>query len=175
MAKKEQLLVLFTKAVKTLVILFTLFSIGWFVERLPFAQALPFLSHKLPVGVFLNSVVSLLAVIVFVAFGAEIAPATDALLEFIPKAGALAGNLVKVLAVLFSYGAFQQAILPFIPDFDWAYQSVFLGFILFFLARAGLLMYAASESISRFLMGFLDPYKQPAKAPAAVTGEQPKN
>ena len=106
--------------------------------------------------------VSLLAVIVFVAFGAETAPLMDLLLEFIPRAGALTGNLVKILSVLFAYGAFQQAIFPFIPDYEWAYQSIFLGFILFFLARTGLLVYAASESISRFLMGFLDPYKQAA-------------
>ncbi|PIU20021.1 MAG: hypothetical protein COT18_04420 [Elusimicrobia bacterium CG08_land_8_20_14_0_20_59_10] len=175
MVKKEHVLVLFTKAIKTLVILFTLFSIGWFVARLPFAQELSFLSRKLPVGVFLDSVVSLLAVLVFVAFGAEIAPAADALLEFIPKAGALAGNLVKVLAVLFSYGAFQRAVLPFIPDFEWAYQSVFLGLILFFLARSGLLLYAASENISGFLMGLLNPYRQPAGTSAAIKEEQPKN
>ena len=175
MAKKEQLLALMLKAVKTLVVLFTLFSIGWFVERLPFAQALPFLSQKLPVAVFLNSVVSLLAVVVFVAFGAETASLMDLLLDFIPKAGALTGNLVKILAVLFAYGAFQQAIFPFIPDYEWAYQSIFLGFILFFLARTGLLMYAASESISRFLVGFLNPYKQAVPPQAGAKEEQSKN
>ena len=71
MGKKELLRNLLAKAVKTLVVLFTLFAIGWFVEQLPFAQALPFFSQKLPVSVFLNAVVSLMAAIVFVNIGRE--------------------------------------------------------------------------------------------------------
>jgi len=51
------------------------------------------------------------------------------------------------------------AIFPFIPDFEWVYQMVFLGFTLFFLARTGLLIYHASEEISRFLLGVIHTYK----------------
>ncbi len=150
------------KAVKTLVVLFTLFSIGFFVESLPFAQSLPFLSRKLPVSVFLNAVVSLLAMILFVKFGSEASPSVDGLLDFVPKAGELACNIVKILTLLFAYYAFQSAVFPFISDFEWIYQSVFLGFTLFFLVRAGLQVYHASEEISKYLVGALRPYRSEA-------------
>jgi len=160
MPKKESAAALLLKTVKILVVFFTLSAIGWFVERLPFAQSLPFLSFKLPIGVFLGSVISLLMLIALVRFGSETAPAVDSLLEFIPKAGKLFGNLVNIGACLFAYYSFQPAVLPFIAEYEWAYQEVFLGLVLFFLARVGLLMYAASEDISRFLLGFLEPYRQ---------------
>lgn len=180
MQKKEQFRALLLKTVKTLVVLFTLFAIEWSVEALPFARELPFLSHKLTAAGFLSAVVSLLTVAVFIMFGAEISRPVDGLLDFIPKAGELAGNLVRILATLFAYGAFQPAVFPFIPDFEWAYQAFFLGLAVFFLARAGILLYAASESISAFLLGILNPYKtrpedQPAD-PAVVrrtAGESP--
>lgn len=159
MGKKDLFRTLLLKSVKTLVVLFTLFAMGWFVEQLPFAQALPFLSQKLPVSVFLNAVVSVLAVVVFVKFGGEAAPAVDGLLDFVPKAGELSCNAVKICALLFSYYAFQAAIFPFIRDLEWVYQIVFLGFTLFFLAKTGLLVYYASEEISRFLLGVIHPYK----------------
>jgi len=159
MAKKELFWTLLAKAVKTLVVLFTLFAIGFFVESLPFAQPLPFLSRKLPVSVFLNAVVSLLAIIVFVRFGSEAAPSVDGLLDFVPKAGELACNVVRISALLFAYYAFQGAVFPFITDLEWVYQSLFLGFTLFFLAQAGLQVYYASDEISKFLVGVLRPYK----------------
>lgn len=159
MGKKELLRNLLAKAVKTLVVLFTLFAMGWFVEQLPFAQALPFFSQKLPVSVFLNAVVSLLAAIVFVNIGREASREVDGLLDFLPKAGELFCNIVKLFALLFAYYAFQPAVFPFVGEFGWVYQSVFLGFTLFFLARAGLQVYGCSEQISRFLLGLLSPYK----------------
>lgn len=159
MAKKELLWNLLIKAVKTLVALFTLVAIGTFVEYLPYAKALPFLSQKLPVGVFLNAVVSLLGLIVFVKFGAEASPAADGILEFVPGAGRLFRSIVKILALLFAYYAFQDAVFPFIADYEWAYQTVFLGFTLFFLVRAGLQIYESSEEISKFLVSGLRPYK----------------
>jgi hypothetical protein len=167
MGKKDLFRTLLLKSIKTLVVLFTLFAMGWFVEQLPFAQALPFLSQKLPVSVFLNAVVAVLAVAVFVNFGGEAAPAVDGLLDFVPKAGELSCNVVKICALLFSYYAFQAAIFPFIRDFEWVYQIVFLGLTLFFLAKTGLLVYYASEEISRFLLGVIHPYKTdpPTAAP----------
>lgn len=150
------------KAVKTLVVLFTLFAIGYFVEALPYARSLPFISFRLPVSVFLNAVVSLLAIVVFVKFGSESAPTVDGLLDFLPKAGALACNVVRIAALLFAYYAFQDAVFPFIEEFEWAYQAVFLGFTLFFLVRVGVHVYYASEEISKFLVGMLKPYKGPA-------------
>jgi hypothetical protein len=159
MAKKELFRTLLVKSIKTLIVLFTLFSMGWFVEQLPFAQALPFFSAKLPVSVFLNALVSGLAIAAFVKFGAESAPAVDGLLDFVARAGELFGNLVKIVSLLFGYYAFQAAIFPFITDFEWVYQSFFLGFTLFFLARAGLQVYSASEGISKFLLSVLQPEK----------------
>lgn len=159
MEKKELFRTLLVKAVKTLVVLFTLFAMGWFVGQLPYAEALPFLSEKLPVAAFINAVVSLLAVVVFVKFGAEAGPAVAGLLEFVPKAGDIFGNLVKILALLFSYHAFQEAVLPFIETYEWVYQSFFLGFTLFFLVRAGLLVYGASEELSRYLLSVIHPQK----------------
>ena len=146
---------LLIKAVKTLVALFTLVAIGTFVEYLPYGKALPFLSQKLPVGVFLNAVVSLLGLVVFVKFGAEASPAADGILEFVPGAGKLFRSIVKILALLFAYYAFQDAVFPFIADYEWAYQTVFLGFTLFFLVRAGLQIYESSEEISKFLVSGL--------------------
>ena len=157
MAKKELLWNLLIKAVKTLVALFTLVAIGTFVEYLPYAKALPFLSQKLPVGVFLNAVVSLLGLVVFVKFGAEASPAADGILEFVPGAGKLFRSIVKILALLFAYYAFQDAVFPFIADYEWAYQTIFLGFTLFFLVRAGLQIYESSEEISKFLVSGLRP------------------
>jgi len=159
MGKKELFWSLLIKTVKTLVALFTLFAIGFFVESLPYARSLPFLSQKLPVSVFLNAVVSLLGIIIFVNFGEEVSPAADGILDFIPGAGRLARSVVKILALLFAYYAFQGAVFPFIEDYEWAYQSLFLGFTLFFLVRAGLQVYHASEEISRFLVGTLRPYR----------------
>jgi hypothetical protein len=164
MSKKENVSTLLLKTTKTLVVFFTLSAIGWFVEILPFAQSLPFLSSKLPIGVFLSSVISLLMLIVLVVFGTEAAPAVDGLLDFMPKAGSLFKNLVKIGAGLFAYYSFQPAVLPFIPEFEWAYQAAFLGLILFFLVRVGLIVYAGSEDISRFLLGFLNPYRPAPEA-----------
>lgn len=159
MAKKELFWSLLIKAVKALVALFTLFAMGFFVESLPYARSLPFLSLKLPVSVMLNAVVSLLAVIVFVKFGAEASPAADGILDFMPGAGRLARSVIKILALLFAYYAFQDAVFPFIEGYEWAYQAIFLGFTLFFLIRAGLQVYESSEDISKFLVGALRPYK----------------
>ena len=159
MGKKDLFRTLLQKAVKTLVVLFMLFAMGWFVDQLPFAQALPFISHKLPVSVFLNAVVSLLAVVVFVKFGGESAGAVEGLLDFVPKAGELSCNAVRIFALLFSYYAFQAATFPFLKDLEWVYQLCFLGMTLFFLAKTGLLVYYASDEISRFLLGIIHPYK----------------
>lgn len=159
MEKKELFRTLLVKAVKTLVVLFTLFAMGWFVGQLPYAQALPFLSEKLPVAVFIGAVVSLLAVAVFVKFGSEAGPSVAGLLDFVPKAGDIFGNLAKILALLFSYYAFQEAVFPFIDGYEWVYQSFFLGFTLFFLVRAGLLVYGASEELSRFILSVVNPQK----------------
>lgn len=159
MGKKELFRNLLAKAVKALVVLFTLFAMGWFVDQLPFAWALPFFTQKLPVSVLLNAVVSLLAAVALVKIGREAAPEIDGLLDFMPRAGELFCDIIKILALLFSYYAFQPAILPFVGDFNWVYQSVFLGFTLFFLARTGLQVYGCSGEISRFLLGMLSPYK----------------
>ncbi len=164
MGKKELFWELAVKAVKTLVALFALFGAGYFVETLPYAGTLPFMSVKLPVGVFLNAVISLLAVALFVKFGGEASPAADGLLDFMPGAGKLARSVVKILALLFSYYAFQDAIFPFIADFEWVYQSLFLGFTLFFVVRAVLQVYYSSEEISRFLIAALRPAKETAPA-----------
>jgi len=166
MGKKELFWELAVKAVKTLVALFALFGAGYFVETLPYASALPFLSAKLPVGVFLNAVISLLAVALFVKFGAEASPAADGLLDFMPGAGKLARSVVKILALMFSYYAFQDAIFPFIAEFEWVYQSLFLGFTLFFVVRAVLQVYYSSEEISRFLIAALRPAREAAPAKA---------
>lgn len=155
MAKKELFWELAVKAVKTLVALFALFAAGYFVETLPYARTLPFMSPKLPVGVFLNAVISLLAVALFVKFGAEASPAADGIFDFMPGAGKLARSIVKIMALVFSYYAFQEAIFPFIYDFEWVYQSLFLGFTLFFVVRAVLQVYYSSEEISRFLIDTL--------------------
>ncbi len=159
MTKKDLSWELAVKAVKTLVALFALFAAGYFVESLPYSGSLPFLSRKLPVGVFLNAVISLLAVGLFIRFGSEASPAADGIVSFMPGAGKLVRSLVKILALLFAYYAFQDAVFPFIEEYEWVYQSLFLGFTLFYVVRAVLQVYYSSEEISRFLLGAL---RQPA-------------
>lgn len=172
MGKKELFWDLAGKAVKTLVVLFTLFAMGYIVELLPYSRALPFISQKLPVSAFLNAVVSLLAVVVFVRFGVEASPAADGLMDFMPDAGKFARSVVKILALLFSYYAFQEAIFPFIENYEWAYRALFLGFTLFYLVRAGLHLYAASDNISKVLVGALRQPAPAAKPPAETPPAQ---
>ena len=155
MKKKELFWELAVKAVKTLVALFALFAAGYFLESLPYSAELPFLSRKLPIGVFLNAVISLTAVALFVRFGVEASPAADGIFDFMPGAGKLARSLVKIAALVFSYYAFQDAVFPFIADYEWIYQSLFLGFTLFFVVRSVLQIYYSSEEISRFLISVL--------------------
>jgi hypothetical protein len=172
MSNKELLWELAAKSVKALLALFTLFAAGFFLESLPYARSLPFFSPLLPVSVFLSAVISLLAVAVFVKYGAEASPAADGLLDFLPGAGKLLRSVVKILALLFSYYAFQDAVLPFIYGYEWAYQSVFLGFTLFFTARAALQVYSSSEEISRFIVGALRPGGgRPGNSGGAVNGQ----
>jgi len=160
MSKKELFKALLVKAVKVLVVLFALFSISWLINILPFARALPFFTDKLPVSVFLNAVISLLALMAFVGFGSESKALLDGLLERLAEAGELFLHIVKIIALLFAYYAFQEAVFPFIRNFEWVYQSLFLVFTMFFLAKAGLQVYHASEEISKFLLSLFEPYKR---------------
>ena len=160
MSKKELFKALLVKAVKVLVVLFSLLLISWFMNILPFARVLPFFTDKLPVSVFLNAIISLLALIVFVGFGSESKALLDGLLERLAGPGELFSYIVKIMALLFAYYAFQEAVFPFIGNFEWVYQSLFLVFTMFFLAKAGLQVYHASEEISKFLLSLFEPYKK---------------
>jgi len=160
MSKEELLKALLIKVVKVLVVLLALFLISAFINFLPFAGALPFLSEKLPVSVFLNAVVSLFALLAFAGFGSEVKTLLDRLLDRPAGTGELFLNIVRTLALLFAYYAFQEAVFPFIGDFEWVYQSLFLAVTMFFLAKIGLQVYGASEEISKFLLSLLDPYKK---------------
>lgn len=162
MSKKELFKALLVKAVKVLVVLFALFLISWLVDVLPFAGALPFFTDKLPVSVFLNAVISLLALMAFVGFGSESKVLLDGLLERLAGAGGLFSHIVKIIALLFAYYTFQEAVFPFIRNFEWIYQSLFLAVTVFFLAKAGLQVYHASEEISKFLLSLFEPYKKDA-------------
>lgn len=168
------MLALLRKTLKLGVLLVTLYAADWLIGVLPFARELPFITSKLTAAGFLSALVSLLTVAALAFFGSEIGGPVDALLEFVPKAGKLAGNLVGIAVLLYAYGAFQSAVFPFIPGFEWAYQALFLGMTVFFLARAGLLMYAASESISGWLLGVFNPYKTPAETTAPVKEAPPQ-
>ncbi|MCX5784320.1 MAG: hypothetical protein NTX59_01380 [Elusimicrobia bacterium] len=160
MNKQESLKALLVKAVKVLVVLLALFLISWFIDILPFAKSLPFFTDKLPVSVFLNTVISLLALMAFVGFGSEAKEPLDSLLERLGGAGELFSHMVKILALLFAYYAFQDAVFPFIRNFEWIYQSLFLAATMFFLVKAGLLVYRVSEEISRLLLSLFEPYKK---------------
>ena len=162
MSKKELFKALLVKTIKMLVVLAALFIISWFIGILPFARLLPFFTEKLPVPVFLNAVISLLALTAFVGFGSETKTLLDGLLERLGGAGELFSHMVKILALLFAYYAFQEAVFPFIGDFEWIYQSLFLAVTVFFLAKAGLQVYHASEEISKFLLSLFEPYKKDA-------------
>lgn len=175
MTKQESLQDLALKGAKTLVVFLTLAAIGWAIAVLPFAADLPFISTRLPASVFFTAVLKALAIAVFIMFGVEISTSVDALADFVPKAGMLVRNVIKILATLFAYDAFQPAVYPFIRNYEWLYQSVFLGFSLFFLAKAGLLLYAASEQIGRFLLGVFNPYRNDRDKPGgSIPADQGK-
>ncbi len=163
MDENSPLRLLVLKSLKTLVALFTLAAISWAVGAMPLANDLPFISSKLPVAVFIDALLASFGITVFVLYGAEISPYADALLPRVPGAGALAGNLVKLLATLFAFDSFKAPVFPFIPEYEWLYQSVFLGLSLFFLARAGLIVYAASETIGGFLLELFTIQRRPPK------------
>ncbi|MBI4802586.1 MAG: hypothetical protein HY796_08700 [Elusimicrobia bacterium] len=159
MINKNLVTAVLIEALKTAIILLTLLLISRFIEILPFS-GLPVFNRYITAADLLVAVVSLAAIIVFIKAGFNAGPAVDELFRRLPGAGTLLNYFTGIVAVLFAYPAFQPVIFPFIKDFEWIYQSLFLAVTLFLLAKAGLYIYHASEALSRVIISALHPYKE---------------
>ncbi len=159
MVRKELVIGLSVEALKTAIVLFTLLLISKFIDILPFA-GLPVFNKVITAAELLAAFVSAAAIAVFIKAGLNAKAPADELLHWLPGAGTLLNYLTGIIALLFAYSAFQAVVFPFIEDFEWVYQSLFLAVTLFLLAKVALHVYGASESVSRFLISALHPYKE---------------
>ena len=159
MSKKDLAANLAVEALKTAIVLATLLFISRFIEALPFS-GMPVLNSAVTAAELLAAFVAAAAIVVFIKAGLNAKLTVDELAYWLPGAGTLLNYLTGLAAVLFAYSAFQAVIFPFIRDFEWAYQSVFLAVTLFLLAKIALHVYGASESVSRFLISVFHPYKE---------------
>ena len=164
MIKKDLVTNLSVEALKTTIMLLTLLFISRFIEILPFAE-LPVLNKLITAAELLAAFVSAAAITVFIKAGLNAKAAVDELLHWLPGAGTLLNYLTGIAALLFAYSAFQPVVFPFIREFEWVYQSLFLAFTLFLLAKVALHVYGASESVSRFLISVFHPYKEVQPGP----------
>jgi hypothetical protein len=172
MSNKELAGKLAVEVLKTAIMLLALLVINRFVEALPFA-GLPVLNQRLAAADLLAACVSAAAIAVFLKAGMNAKISVDELLKWLPGAGTLLTDLMRLAAVLFAYFAFQTVTQPVIGGFEWAYQSVFLAFTLFLLAKAALRVYGASESVSRAILAVLNPYKDTPPEKNEATGGKP--
>jgi hypothetical protein len=159
------------EALKTAIVLLTLFVISGIIAGLPFA-GLPVFNGSITAAGLLAAFVSAAVIAVLIKAGANAKSTVDELLPWLPGAGTLLNYLTELAALMFAYSAFQPVVFPFIRDFEWCYQSLFLAVTLFLLARAALHIYGASESVSRFLISVLHPYKE---TPSVSRPPRPEN
>jgi len=167
MSKKDLAANLAVETLKTAIVLATLLFISRFIEALPFS-GMPVLNSAVTAAELLSAFVAAAAIVVFIKAGLNARVTVDELAYWLPGAGTLLNYLTGLAAVLFAYSAFQAVVFPFIRDFEWVYQSLFLAATLFLLAKIALHVYGASESVSRFLISVFHPYKeaQPQPGPA---------
>jgi hypothetical protein len=158
MLNKELAGKLAVEVIKTAIMLFALLIMSRFIEALPFA-GLPVLDQRLTAADLLAACAAAAAIVVFLKAGSSAKVTVDELLKWLPGAGTLLTDIVRLAAVLFAYSAFQGVTQPFIGSFELAYQSVFLALTLFLLAKAAMHVYGASESMSRAILAALNPYK----------------
>ncbi|MFA6434471.1 MAG: hypothetical protein WCW52_07235 [Elusimicrobiales bacterium] len=164
MIKRDLTTYLLVEALKTTIVLFTLLLMGRFIETLPFA-VLPVFNKLVTADELIAAFISAAAIAVFIKAGSNAKTAVDELLPQLPGAGKLLNYVTGIVALLFAYAAFQPVVFPFIPEFEWVYQSLFLAATLFLLAKAALHVYGASESLSRFLVSVLQSGKQVPPGP----------
>ena len=167
MLNKDLAANLAVEAIKTAVVLATLLFISRFIEALPFS-GMPVLNKSITAAELLAAFVAAAAIAVFIKAGRNARVTVDELAYWLPGAGTLLNYLTGLAAILFAYSAFQAVVFPFIIDFEWAYQSLFLAATLFLLAKIALHIYGASESVRRFLVSVFHPYKEarPGQGPA---------
>lgn len=164
MSNKDLATNLAVEALKTAIVLATLLAISRFIESLPFS-GIPVFGNLITAAELLTAFVSAAAIAVFVKAGRNARATVDELARWMPGAGTLLNYFMGLAAILFAYAAFQAVTFPFIRDFEWVYQSLFLAVTLFLLAKIALHIYGASESVSRFLVSAVQPYKEPAPKP----------
>ena len=158
MVKKDLVVNLSVEALKTAIVLLTLLVISRFIESLPFSGLSVFYSPITAADV-LAAFISAAAIAVFIKAGLNAKGVVDELLHWLPEAGTLLNYLTGIVALLFAYSAFQTVVFPFIMELEWAYQALFLAGTLFLLAKVGIHIYRASESVSRFLISIFHQYE----------------
>lgn len=171
MLNKDLAVKLAIEALKTVIVLFTLLILGRFIETLPFA-GLPVFDQRISAADLLAACVSAAAIAVFLKAGSNARVIVDELAGWLPGAGTLLAYLMRLSALLYAYAAFQPVTQPFIGNFEWIYQSVFLAVTLFLLAKAVVHVHGASESVSRAILAALNPYKEgkPERVKASAAG-----
>lgn len=130
-------------------------GMGVFIGGLPFARELSAFGGRIAAPDFINSVLSLAVIAALAEFALAASPLFDRLLPVLPRAGRVASLLTAQLCLLYAYHALQPSVYPFMPELEWAYQSVFLGATLFVLARAGLLVHAAGGGLGEAAVALL--------------------
>jgi hypothetical protein len=145
-------------------VLATLLFISRFIEALPFS-GMPVLNKFITAAELLAALIAAAAIVVFIKAGRNAKTTVDELAYWLPGAGTLLNYFTGLAAVLFAYSAFQAVVFPFIIDFEWVYQSLFLAVTLFLLAKIALHVYGASENVSRFLVSVFHPYKEARPKP----------
>ncbi|MEI7481752.1 MAG: hypothetical protein WCK75_05320 [Elusimicrobiota bacterium] len=158
MVKKDLVINLSVEALKTAIVLLTLLFISRFIESLPFS-GLPVFNSLITAADVLAAFISAAAITVFIKAGLNAKVVVDELLHWLPGAGTLLNYLTGIIALLFAYSAFQTVVFPFIKELEWAYQALFLAGTLFLLAKVGIHIYGASESVSRFLISIFHPHE----------------
>jgi len=158
MVKKDLVINLSVEALKTAIVLLTLLIISRFIESLPFS-GLPVFNSLITAADVLTAFISAAAITVFIKAGLNAKSVVDELLHWLPGAGTLLNYLTGIIALLFAYSAFQTVVFPFIRELEWAYQALFLAGTLFLLAKVGIHIYGASESVSRFLISIFHQYE----------------
>ena len=169
MANKDLATNLAVEVLKTAIVLFTLLFISRFIEALPFS-GMPVFNRFITAAELLAALVSAAAIVVFLKAGFNVKSTVDALAYWLPGAGTLLNYFTGLAAVLFAYAAFQPVVFPLISDLEWVYQSLFLAVTLFLLAKIGLHVYGASESVSRFIISVFHPYKDAPSRPDKPSG-----
>ncbi|PIS46978.1 MAG: hypothetical protein COT17_05740 [Elusimicrobia bacterium CG08_land_8_20_14_0_20_51_18] len=143
-----------TEFIRLFIILISLYLINNFLFFLPFISGLSAF-NGMPLPSLLSLVISLLAFFVLAEYSSRTRGYVENIFKGIPQAGKLYSFSIYVLLALFLYYAAYGAVFAFAgEDWVWAYQSFFIGVILYLICKIGLHIYFNSSAISGNLIEF---------------------